>query len=362
MIGKIFSGIFRGLDILRKFLHLVLLLVIFGILVGALRTSIPHIADRSALVIQPRGEIVEQLTGSPVDQALAKAQGNAQAETLLWDLTDAIKAAKKDARITAVVLDLNYMAGGGQPTLAELTAAIRGFPFIGQEGRRVFHGLPAGELLRRRARPTRSTWIRWVSWASTATNAIARTTRSSSTSSACDVNLFRVGAYKSAAEVYVRNDMSPEDREDSLAYLTALWLNYRTAVAEGARAQARGHLARTSRSWCPACSPPRAMRPRWRSTPNWSPASSPRSTSNGAWSQLVGATRPRTISRRSRPTRATPASRTTPRRWKTTCASCTPRKRRAARASPRSASSSRRARSSTARSLRERWAARPPPR
>jgi protease IV len=46
------------------------------------------------------------------------------------------------------------------------------------------------------------------------------------------VNLFRVGAYKSAAEVYVRNDMSPEEREESLAYLNGLWLSYRTAVAE----------------------------------------------------------------------------------------------------------------------------------
>ena len=47
-----------------------------------------------------------------------------------------------------------------------------------------------------------------------------------------EVNLFRVGAYKSAAEVYIRNDMSPEDREESLAYLNALWPSYRTAVAE----------------------------------------------------------------------------------------------------------------------------------
>ncbi|HEY7744518.1 MAG TPA: hypothetical protein VIA19_15870, partial [Burkholderiales bacterium] len=132
MMAKIFGGIFRGLDILRKFLHLVLLLLIFGIIVGALRTSIPHVADGSALVIQPRGEIVEQLTGSPVDQALARAQGVSRAETLLWDLTDALEAAKKDARITAVVLDLNYMSGGGQPTLAELTAAIRDFRASGK--------------------------------------------------------------------------------------------------------------------------------------------------------------------------------------------------------------------------------------
>jgi len=59
MIGRILVGIWRGLDGARKFLHLVLLLTIFGFVVGALKTSIPHIADHSALVIVPRGEIVE---------------------------------------------------------------------------------------------------------------------------------------------------------------------------------------------------------------------------------------------------------------------------------------------------------------
>ena len=65
---------------MRKFLHLLLLLVIFGFVVGALRTSIPRIADNSALVIAPRGEIVEQLSGEPIDQALARAQGTRQSK------------------------------------------------------------------------------------------------------------------------------------------------------------------------------------------------------------------------------------------------------------------------------------------
>jgi protease-4 len=46
-----------------------------------------------------------------------------------------------------------------------------------------------------------------------------------------DVDVFRVGAYKSAVEPYTRSDMSAEDREESLAYLNVLWNNYRTAVA-----------------------------------------------------------------------------------------------------------------------------------
>jgi protease-4 len=45
-----------------------------------------------------------------------------------------------------------------------------------------------------------------------------------------DVHLIRAGKFKSAAEPFVRNDMSPEDREASLAYLQALWAHYRRGL------------------------------------------------------------------------------------------------------------------------------------
>ena len=37
MVGRVLGFIFRGFDLLRKFLHLVLLLLIFGVLIGALK-------------------------------------------------------------------------------------------------------------------------------------------------------------------------------------------------------------------------------------------------------------------------------------------------------------------------------------
>ena len=45
-----------------------------------------------------------------------------------------------------------------------------------------------------------------------------------------DINVFRVGAFKSAVETYTRNSMSPEDREESRAYLGALWSTYQEGV------------------------------------------------------------------------------------------------------------------------------------
>ncbi len=230
MIGRIAMGLWRGLDGLRKFLHLLLLLLIFGFVVGALRTSIPRIADNSALVIAPQGNVVEQLSGSPVDQAIDRAQGKGQGETLLWDLIEVLQAAKKDSRIKAVVLDLNSMTGGGQPTLAEFAAAIDDFRSSGKKV--VAH---ADAMLQEQyyvAAHADEVYIdplgivgidgydRFRTYYKDLFDKLGVT-----------VNLFRVGAYKSAAEVYVRSDMSPEDREESLAYLNALWFNYRSAVA-----------------------------------------------------------------------------------------------------------------------------------
>src|SRR3954465_4464083 len=231
MIGRILVGIWHALDGARKFLHLVLLLTIFGFVVGALKTSIPHIADNSALVIAPRGEVVEQLTGSPVDQAISKVQGDQRAETLLWDLIDALRAAKKDSRIKAVVLDLDQMSGGGQPTLAEFAAAIDDFRASGKKvvahasallQEQYFVAAHADEIY---IDPLGLVGIdgyeRYRMYYKELFDKLGVT-----------FNLFRVGAYKSAAEVYVRTDMSAEDKEESLAYLNGLWSNYRISVAK----------------------------------------------------------------------------------------------------------------------------------
>jgi protease-4 len=231
MIGRVFGYIVRGFDLLRKFLHLVLLLLIFGVLVGALKGSIPRIADNSALVIAPKGEIVEQLSGSAVDQALAHAQGDRQSETLLWDLVDALHAAKKDARIKAVVLDLNDLAAGGQPTLAELTAAIKDFRSSGKKV--IAHSSFYGQEQYYVAAFADEIYLDPLGFVAIDGFDRYRTYyKDLFDKLGIEVNLFRVGAYKSAAEVYIRKDMSPEDREESLAYLNALWLSYRTAVAE----------------------------------------------------------------------------------------------------------------------------------
>ncbi|HNS28833.1 MAG TPA: signal peptide peptidase SppA, partial [Steroidobacteraceae bacterium] len=224
-----FGALWRGLDGLRKFLHLVLLLLLFGIVVGALRTTIPVLPSKAALVIRPEGQIVEQLTGDPFERAVERLQGGLRSETLLWDLTDAITAARDDARIGALVLDLDRFTGAGQPTMQELTAAIGEFRASGKKV--IAHGslyLQAPYYLAAHADEIYVDPLGFV--LIDGYDRYVMYYRSALEKLGVDMNVFRVGAYKSAVERYTRTDMSAEDREESLAYLGALWSGYQGEV------------------------------------------------------------------------------------------------------------------------------------
>jgi protease IV len=112
----------------------VVLLVIAGFILGALRGSVPRVPEQAALVIAPTGTLVEQLSGDPLSRAVAQARGQGHEETSLWDLIDSIRAAAKDARIRVLVLNFDQMtAVAGQPTMAELAKAIREFKTSGKK-------------------------------------------------------------------------------------------------------------------------------------------------------------------------------------------------------------------------------------
>jgi len=226
-----FRALWRGLDGLRKVLHLLLLLILFGLVVGALRTSLPTLPTEAALVIRPEGAIVEQLSGDPLRRAIESYRGGDRSETLIWDLTDAIDAARDDDRVRALVLDLDTFAGAGQPTLEEVARSIDAFRESGKKV--VAHATvylqdayylashadeiyvdPLGFVLI-------DGYERFVLFYRQALDKLG-----------IDINVFRVGAYKSAVEPFTRNDMSPEDREETTAYLESLWATYQSAVTK----------------------------------------------------------------------------------------------------------------------------------
>ncbi len=224
-----FSGLWRGLDALRRALHLILLLVIFGLFFGLLRGSVPLVPSKAALLIAPEGPLVEQLSGNARARALDEALGTERPEELLWDLTDAIRAAAGDKRIAVLVLDLDKLEQANQPSLAELAAAIREFRASGKKV--IAYGVELTQERYYLAAQADEIYLDPMGFVLVQGYDRYRTyLKDALDKLGVDINVFRVGAFKSAVETYTRTGMSPEDREESRAYLTALWNSYQEDV------------------------------------------------------------------------------------------------------------------------------------
>ena len=68
-----------------------------------------------------------------------------------------------------------------------------------------------------------------------------------------EMKIFRVGTYKSAVEPYMCEEMSPANREQTLAYLSTIWDTYTTAVtaSRGFSAEHFNKIANSISSYLP---------------------------------------------------------------------------------------------------------------
>ena len=228
-VRTILHWIWRGLDGLRKFLSLLLLLALCGFLIGVLHQSLPAVPERAALVVAPEGQIVEQLSGNALERAIENARGEGPQQTLLWSLTAAIRAAATDSRIRVLLLDLDDMGHTGLPELEELAGAIRAFRASGKPV--IAYGTAfdqdqyylAAQANRIYLDPSGYVMIRGFGNYPLYFKGLLKKL-------GVQVNVFRIGKFKSAVEIFTRADMSKADRLQSTVYLHTLWSTYQREV------------------------------------------------------------------------------------------------------------------------------------
>src|SRR6202789_1049695 len=220
-----FALVWRMLEGVRKVLHLILLLVIFGFLLAALHTSVPTVPKTHALVIAPEGELVEQLSSDPLRRAFGQASGGPAPETLLRDVIDAIEAAKSDERIKLIVLDLGNLESSGLSKLQEIGAALRDFRGAGKrvvvaadslDQSQYYLAAQAGEVY---LDPLGLVYVDGFSY-------YRMFLKDAIDKLGVDVNVFRAGTFKSYTDQFSRSDMAPSEREESSVWLQALWNSY----------------------------------------------------------------------------------------------------------------------------------------
>lgn len=228
---RFFKGIWNAIDTTRRFtINLLFVLIVVALFALAFSSDEPEIAETTALVIAPEGQLVEQLTARSFEQAIDEARGTAVPETLLKDVIDAIRAGRDDDRVKVLVLNLNSFGGARLTKLQDVGEAIADFKSSGKKVIAVadeygqdayFLAAHADEVIIHK-------------WGAVFLEGFGRYRmyyKEGIDKLGLDVHIFKVGTYKSAVEPYIRNDMSEYAREANEEWLGDLWRIYLQEVA-----------------------------------------------------------------------------------------------------------------------------------
>ena len=244
-LKKISRAAWGIIDSARKVtFNLLFLFLAMGLLAILFSNDDPKIAKTTALVIEPKGILVEQLTAQTVGSLIDQARGAGSAETLLKDVIDAIDAAKDDDRVQLLVLDLNSFSGAGLTKLQDMAEAITNFKTSGKKVIAIadFYGQDAyylaahadevivnemGEILIEGFGRGRMYFKEGID------------------KLGLDVNIFKVGTFKSAVEPFELNGMSEYAKEANENWLGDLWQIYLNDVtaARGLKPQSLNQYA-----------------------------------------------------------------------------------------------------------------------
>ncbi len=235
-IWRILSGISRAISVLLPLVFIAIFLVAFSL---GMKDSAPEpLPEQAALLIAPSGPLVED--SAPVDPVSAFLNQDYERPILLHDLVRAIQWAAGDDRITALILNLEDLAGPSTSQTLELTEAIADFKATEKPVIAVgdFYS-QAQYLLASQAdqvllHPEGGMFLEGFSVYRSYLRSFLEKVR-------VTMHVFRAGENKSAVEPYLRDDMSESERAVVSRWISGLWAAY-TELAEAGREMPQGSL------------------------------------------------------------------------------------------------------------------------
>ena len=221
----------RAINIVRLVIINVIFFLILALIAAALNRSAPKVDARSALLLKPDGQLVEQYSVDPASRALARISGDQTGQVQVRDLVRAIDAASKDDRIQRILLQPDRLQPGGFGALEEVGAALDRFRAAGKQVFVWSAGMDQGQyLLAAHADkilldPQGSLMITGLSnYRSYYKDLLDKL--------GVDAHLFRVGEFKSAAEPFILDAPSPASLEADKYWLGGLWDTWLGEVAK----------------------------------------------------------------------------------------------------------------------------------
>jgi len=230
-LRRVFGGLWNGLNFTRRlFVNLIFLALLILVLSALFGGGDKGIKDKTTLVLDPRGEIVDQLSGNPGDLALARALGEEVAETQLRDISTALEKAAEDKNVNQILLRLSDFSGAGVSTLREVGRALDTFRKSGKkviayaeyyDQQAYYLATHADEIY---VHPDGIVLIEGLGRYRTYY-------RSLLDKLGIKMHVFRVGRYKSAVEPYLMDGPSPDAREADLYWLEDVWTTFLEDIA-----------------------------------------------------------------------------------------------------------------------------------
>ena len=215
---------------------LIVLIILFSILGSIFSSNKLPDPEGKALVFNPEGPIVEQVSGLGADPINILLSGLPTPEVNVRDVLFTLEAAQKDERIEHVILSLDNIYGTGQTVLYDVGQALKKLKDSGKnivaiadyyDQSAYYLASFANEII---LHPDGGVAIDGYS-------TVRLYYKSFIDKLEVTVNLFRVGKYKSAMEPYIRDNMSEADKEARLAYLKVLWDSWKNVVSENREIQ-----------------------------------------------------------------------------------------------------------------------------
>ena len=230
MVSRLLHGLWNALNFTRRLVFNLIFLIVLIAFIGAFFASRPMLAPRTALVLDPKGSIVEQYSADPAQRALSNLAGNGTKEVQLRDVLSVIETATKDQRIERIVLIPDEIEGAGLATLRDIGMALDRFRAGGKEVIAVSGGMDqnqyflaahANEIL---LDPDGSVLLEgFANYRSYFKDALDKL--------GVDVHLIKVGTFKSAAEPYILNQASAAAKEADSYWMGGIWQEYLNEIA-----------------------------------------------------------------------------------------------------------------------------------
>ncbi|HDX9009881.1 TPA: S49 family peptidase, partial [Aeromonas dhakensis] len=234
-LGWLFRSLWRLLNFTRLMLvNLLFLVVVLIIVFSVSQKEAPSAPIEGALTLNLSGVLVEQRSQTdPTVQLLRQVDNSDElpSEIVLSDLLWAIKNAKDDDRIKALVIKPQGLQGTSFSKLQEVANAIDAFKESGKpviamadfytQGQYLLAAHADHVLLNQSGAVVIEGLGVYQTYYKSALEKLNITP-----------HVFKVGTYKSFVEPYTRDEMSPESKEANQRWLDQLWQSYVTDVAE----------------------------------------------------------------------------------------------------------------------------------